>query len=564
MSGFDGARYIAESLQGYGATHVFFVDAILRRTLVELEALGVKRVLSHSEKAAAYMADGYARATGRPGICMAQSVGAANLAAGLQDAYLQRAPIIALTGRRTSAYRYRNAYQEVDHAPLYESVTKFHAEVAVADQLPVLLPQAFREATEGTPRPVHLDLGGRQGEAIEASTMSVSPIVEKLHARVPARRSPPNAADINAAVELIRQARKPVAVCGAGAVQSRAHEAVQSFAEQLQVPVATSTGGHGIVPTMHPLHIGIVGSYSASCANEIVHAADLVIFVGCHTGDQVTHNWAVPASGTPIVQIDVDAREIGRNYPNVCGIVGDPRLTIAALRAACKAHAPFSSWAAQASTSFASWRDSMAWAETTTSTPIRVERLCYDIAHALPDDGVLVADTGYSAIWTANLIEMPYSGQTYMRAAGSLGWSFPAALGAKCGVPNRPVVCFTGDGAFYYHLAELETARRHNISVVVIVNNNSGFAQGISAIRSLYSDRQGNADELIRFGPTDFSSVARSFGVEGVRIDDPAEVRPALLRALSLGKPIVLDVVTDPEPRAPTPWSPPERGSSGV
>ncbi|MDX6750151.1 thiamine pyrophosphate-binding protein (plasmid) [Geminicoccaceae bacterium 1502E] len=550
----DGARYMAETLHRQGVSHVFFIDAIMRRTLVELEALGIERVLAHSEKSAVYMADGYARVTGRPGVCMAQSVGAANLAAGLQDAYLHRTPLIALTGRKPPMFRHRNAYQELDHAPLYASVTKYHAEVETAEQLPFLLPQAFREATEGTPRPVHLDLAGLQAEIIETGTVEQGPL-EPHHTHLPARRSPPAGAEIEAAAAALAKARQPVIVAGAGAMVSGAQDAVRRFAEALRIPVATSTGGRGTLPTTHELHVGCVGLYSAPHANRILHEADLVIFLGCHTGDQVTCNWTIPGQATPIVQIDVDGSEIGRNYPAAVGVLGDPALAMEALLAACGSQEPRAAWAGEVRERVAAWRDSMAEAMASDAAPIRVERLCAEITRALPENGVLVADTGYSTIWAATLIDLPHPGQTFMRAAGSLGWSFPAALGAKCGAPERPVVCFTGDGAFYYHMSELETARRRNIPLVTVVNNNSAFGQGLVNIRNIYGGRPGNQDEIIRFGPTDFAAVARSFGVEGIRVEDPAEIAGALSHALSLGRPVVIDVVTDAEPRAPEPWT---------
>ena len=156
----SGAEFIASYIASLRIDHIFFVDAILRETLVELEKRGIRRILAHSEQAAAYMADGYARASGKPGVCMAQSVGAANLASGLQDAYLNRTPVIAMTGRKNAIYQHRNAYQELPHGPMYRAVTKFHADVATIEQAPYLVPQAFREAMSGTRRPTHLDFDG--------------------------------------------------------------------------------------------------------------------------------------------------------------------------------------------------------------------------------------------------------------------------------------------------------------------------------------------------------------------------------------------------------------------
>lgn len=552
----SGARWLAEALAGAGVSHVFFVDAILRRTLIELETLGVRRVLAHSEKAAAYMADGYARTAGRPGVCLAQSVGAASLAAGLQDAFLHRSPVIALTGRKPGAFQHRNAYQEIDHDGMFSAVTKARARVESPEELPHLLRLAFREATEGTPRPVHLDLPGLQAEILETATITERPAIEPRHRAVPARRPPPDPEEIEAAARALAAAERPVVVAGAGAVLAGAHRTLRAFAEAGPVPVATSLGGRGILPTDHPLHVGVVGTYSAPAANRLVHEADLVLFVGCHTGDQVTQNWTVPPRGRPVVQIDVDPRELGRCYPGALTVLADPARALEALVGALRPRASWRTWAERVAAEVAAWRAAMAPHLAADVAPIRVERLCAELSALLPDDAILVADTGYSGIWTANLVELRSPGQTYLRAAGSLGWAFPAAIGARCAAPERPVVCFCGDGAFYYHLSELETARRLGLPLVLLVNDNSAFGQGLVNVHRLQGDRPGNPDEIVRFGPTDFAAVARAFGVEGIRVERPEAVRPALERALVTAGPVVVDVVTDPWPRPPEPWVP--------
>jgi len=553
-----GAQFLAEALKHCGVRDVFFIDAILRSSLVEMEQLGINRVMVHSEKTAAYMADGYARVSGRVGVCMAQSVGAANLAAGLQDAYLHRSPVLALTGRKPPLYRDRNAYQEIEHAPLYQPVTKMQATVEVIEQLPLLLQQALREATTGTPRPVHLDLNGLQAEVIETARLSAPRYPDPRYSRIPAHRPSPDHSEIERAARALTQAQKPVLVIGTGAIQAGAHAAVLTLAETLQIPIATSLGGRGIIPTVHPHHIGVVGTYSAPVTNQLVHEADLVIFVGCHTSDQVTNNWTVPMPTTPIIQIDLDGSECGRNYPAVHPIVGDPRLALQALLDALgKPRSGWRDWALTARQRFNDWQASIQSFCRSDAAPLRPERLCYELGECLPEDAVLVADTGYSGIWTGTLVELKHSSQTYLRAAGSLGWAFPAALGAKCAVPERPVVCFAGDGAFYYHLSELETARRRNIALVLIINNNSAFAQGITKIRALYGEHSsGNPDELSRFGPSNFAAIAQAFGVEGIRVEQAHELRPALERAIALNAPVVVDVVTDAEARAPEAWTP--------
>jgi acetolactate synthase-1/2/3 large subunit len=552
----SGAEWLARALAGAGTTHVFFVESVLRRTLLQLKDLGVTPVLAHSEKAAAYMADGYARVARLPGVCMAQSVGAANLSSGLQDPYLGRSPIIALTGRKEPSFQHRNAYQEIAHAPLFAAVTKFSTPVDSTADLPRLLRYAWRATLADPPRPAHLDFCGLQGDVIELGQTTELPIIDPEGRRVPAHRPVADAAEIERAAAALTAARRVAIVAGDGAAASQAGPEILALAEALQAPVATTLGARALIPTRHRLCAGVAGSYSAPPANRIVHGADLVLFIGCDTGDQVTLSWTVPPRDTRIVQIDADPLEIGRSYPNTTGLVGDPKATLARLIQAVGNPTRDSSIAEEAARVVADWRATMTPLVENNTSPIRVERLCAEITRALPSDAILVADTGYSGIWTGTMIELNGTGQSYLRAAGSLGWSFPASLGAKCAASGRAVLCFTGDGGFYYHLPELESARRCGIAVTVVVNNNSGFGQNLTGVRRVAGNRPGRGEELIRFGPTDFAAVARSFGVRGIRVERPADIAPALAEALGAGEPIVVDVVTDLEPRAPEAWAP--------
>ena len=552
----NGAEWLARALAGAGTTHVFFVESVLRRTLLQLKDLGVTPILAHSEKAAAYMADGYARVARRPGVCMAQSVGAANLASGLQDPYLGRSPVVALTGRKEQSFQHRNAYQEIAHAPLFAAVTKFSTPVDSTAELPRLLRQAWRTALADPPRPTHLDFCGLQGDVIELGQTGEPTIIDPERRSIPAHRPVADDADIDRATAALTAGRRVVIVAGDGAAASQAGPEVLALAEALQAPVATTLGARGLIPTRHRLSAGVAGSYSAPPANRIVHGADLVLFIGCDTGDQVTLNWTVPSRDTKIVQIDADPLEIGRSYPNTTGLVGDPKATVARLNQVVGRPARDTGYAEEAARIVADWRATMAPLAESNSAPIPVERLCAEVTRALPSDGILVADTGYSGIWTGTMIELNGAGQTYLRAAGSLGWSFPASLGAKCAAGSRSVLCFTGDGGFYYHLAELETARRCGIAATIVVNNNSGFGQNLTGVRRIAGNRPSRGEELVRFGPTDFTAVARSFGVRGIRVERPGEIAPALTEALTAAEPVVVDVVTDLEPRAPEPWAP--------
>ena len=557
MPKMTGHKFIAETLHGYGVTSVFHVPYILDGALVEMEKLGIKRVRCHSEKAAAYMADGYARISHKPGVAMAQSVGAANLAAGLQDAYLAVSPVIAITGRSSPRFLYRHAYQEIDHRPMYDPVTKFNAYVDTVDDLPLLLRQAFREATSGAPGPVHLDLMGILGEGTAAPEADMEVLAEAPFKQYPAFRPESEGERVREAAALIAQAKRPVLIAGGGVTASGARAEVCKLAEMLSIPVATSLSGKGTIAEDHPLSAGVVGTYSRKCANEVVSEADLVVYIGSHTGGQVTHFWRVPKSGTRTIQIDIDPAEIGRNYPAEVCLLGDARVTLQQLIDALAPQAPNASWVSRVQELVQRWRNEFEPLLTSSATPIRPERLCREITNVLPSDAVVVSDTGHAGIWTGTMIELTQPGQTFIRCAGSLGWGFPAALGAKCAAPDRPVICFTGDGGFWYHLSELETAARFGINSVTVVNNNRSLNQCKVGFNAAYRGQNtGNSEDLWVFEDVNFAEVARSMGCLGIRVEDPSEIRSALEQAIEADKPAVIDVASDIEAMAPTAYVP--------
>ena len=238
-----GAQCLADMLKGYGVTHVFHVPAVLRTTYAEMERrTDIKRLHVHGEKAAAYMADGYARASGKPGICMAQVIGALNLAAGLRDAYLAHSPVIAMTGGREPKNKFRKVYQEVDDVPAFEPVTKFNATVDDVARFPDMVRQAFRAAVTGCPGPVHLQFRGNEGQ-IDAEEADMEPLVEPRFSRVPGFRPAPDEASVAAALTILQDAARPVLVAGGGVRASGAGAALVALAEALQIPVATSLNG---------------------------------------------------------------------------------------------------------------------------------------------------------------------------------------------------------------------------------------------------------------------------------------------------------------------------------
>jgi acetolactate synthase-1/2/3 large subunit len=552
-----GAQLIARTIKEYGISHVFFIEAIMRDALVELEAQGIKRVMAHSEKAAAYMADGYARIRKGPGVCLAQAVGAANLAAGLQDAYLGHSPVIALTGKKPPSHQHRNAYQEINHIPLFEAVTKFNAPLDDPEELPRLLRQAIREATGGKPGPAHIDMMGVVGHLSDRHQYEsgLDMHIEGAFSKVPPFRPVPGGAALDDAACLLASAKRPVMVCGGGAVISGAGGEIRRMAESQRIPVAATLNGKTALPDGHPLKVGIVGSYSNRCANQVVSSADLVVFIGSGTGDMSTNDWRVPQPGMPVIQIDIDPCELGRSYPNQVSLLGDAKETIRRLNARLKGGGDRTGWLEQVQAIVEQWRAEIKPLLHSKETPIRVERLCSELSNLLPEDTILVADTGYAGTWTGTLVELRHPGQQYIRAAGSLGWAFPAAMGAKCAAPDKPVICFTGDGGLWYHLSEIETALRCGINTITVVNNNHGFGQCVETIEKAYGKRGGKPQELYKFRETNFAELAREFGCMGIRVEDPSEIAGVFKKALAAREPVIIDVQTGLMCRPAEPWT---------
>ncbi len=555
MKKMTGAEVLADMLAGYGVTHVFMVPAVLRRTFAEMERrTAIRRIHTHGEKSAAYMADGYARASGRPGVCMAQVVGALNLAAGLRDAWLAHSPVIAFTGGRDPQTKFRKVYQEVDDVPAFEPVTKFNATVDAVERFPDLVRQAFRAAVSGTPGPVHLQFRGNEGQ-IDQEEAEMEPLCEPRFARVPPFRPEPDRASVAAAVKLLQEAARPVIVAGGGVRASGAAPELVALAEKLGVPVATSLNGKDSIPGTHPLAVGVVGSYSRESANRVVARADLVCFVGTEAGGMTTHFWAVPRIGVPAIQIDIDAETLGRNYPLQAAVLGDAKTTLALMleQADAASAARRQLWREEARAICAAWHAKCRPLLESDAVPIRPERICAELTRLVPEDAIVVVDTGHAGMWMGGMFDLRSPRQSYLRSAGHLGWAFPAGLGAKCACPERPVVTFTGDAGLWYHIGEIETAARWNMRTVTVVNNNASGNQSKRGFDRAYGGEQTEkARELWTYRKVDFARIAEEMGAIGLRVERPGEIAPALRRALDADRPVVIDVVTDIEALAPT------------
>ena len=554
MAKMTGAQVMADMLKGYGVSHVFLVPAVLRTTMVELERrTEIKRLHVHGEATAAYMADGYARATGRPGICMAQVIGALNLAAGLRDAHLAHSPVIAMTGGRDPSTKFRGVYQEVDDVPAFEPVTKFNATVDNVERFPDMVRQAFRVATSGTPGPVHLQFRGNEGQ-VDAEEADMEAMCEEMFASVPPFRPEPAEDQVRAALAQMEAAERPVIVAGGGVRASGAAAELVELAERLNIPVATSLNGKDSIPGFHPLSVGVVGTYSRESANRVVNEADLVCFIGTTAGGMTTHFWQVPPIGVAAIQIDLEPETLGRNYPLKAAVQGDAKVTLARMLTQTNAESASrrAAWVERAASIVGEWRGNFSELLESDAVPMRPERICKELTDHLPDDAIVVADTGHGGMWMGGMYDLRTPNQSYMRSAGHLGWAFPAALGAKCGVPDRPVFCFTGDAGFWYHIAEIETAVRWGINSITLVNNNSSGNQSKRGFDRVYDGKQTEEGlRLWHFTDVNFAKVAEDMGAVGIRVEKPSDLPGALDQAFSANRPVVLDVTTDIDALAP-------------
>ena len=549
-----GGRYLAEMLKIHDVSHVFYMDAVLRAALVEMDELGVRYVLAHSEKGAAYMADGYARAARRPGFCFAQSVGAANLAAGLQDAYLAQTPVIAITGRQIQRNQYRNAYQEVPHQPLFQSVTNFSGVADQVDQYSHVFRTAWRSAMASM-APAHLDLGGHTADLTAIQEDEFDVIRDERMCRIPAFRPGASAMEIDELARAIDRAERPVFVLGIGAVHSDAGSALTSLVDRIGAGVVSSLDGKNVLFERHELNGGIAGSYSSESANRIMAEADLVILAGSEAGDQVTYNFQLVAADAAVFQIDPNPVELGRNFPRARYLQSDVARCFEDLATRVKENRR-EAWRAFISSAVRAWKEKAAAAKSSNSVPMRPERLCLELERLLPSDAILVADTGFSSQWSGTLVDFNSPNQRYIRAAGSLGWGFPAAIGAKAAAPERPVVCFTGDAGFMYHLPELETARRHGFHTITVINNNLAVAQGLENIKAIFKGR-GKPSNAYVYVSVDFAAVAQAFGCFGARVHTPEQFPDAFHAAVAANLPAVIDVLTDVDAQPIPAWSPP-------
>jgi acetolactate synthase-1/2/3 large subunit len=550
-----GAEAVVEMLRAHeveilfglcGDTSLPLYDALARLPH------GMRHVLTRDERHAAYMADGYARVSGKVGVCEAPSGGGATyILPGVVEANESSVPLLCITTDVAVSSRGRYTLTEIDQGALMRPATKWNAVLDRSADIPRVFRAAFNEMTSGRPGAAHVSLpfdvqNGPVGRADVWADATLG--------QVPARRVAPDASAVERAARLLRSAERPLFICGGGVLSSGAESELARLAERLCAPVATTISGRGAIADDHPLAVGVVGSNGGTPqTRQIVDSADLVFFVTCRAGSVTTERWRHPASGqAKIIHLDIDPAVIGANYPADAALVGDALLGLAALNQALDSvQRPLAAQAvANAKESkLAGFRTLASSAE----KPIRPERVVAALAELLDADAQLVLDPGTPCPYFSAFFPVRRSGRRIFsnRAHGALGYSMAAAVGAHFARPGVKTVAVMGDGSFGMCAGELETLVRLKLPLTLVVISNSVYGWIKAGQKTGYARRYFSVD----FTPTDHARVAEAFGVKAWRVTEPADLASALKAALAHGGPALVDIVCQPLEDANAPVS---------
>lgn len=537
----SGSKRLVRSLEAHDVEHVFGVcgdtSVGLYRTLERMDH-SIEHVLARDERSASYMADAYARLSGKTGVCEGPSGGGATyLLPGLAEANDSSLPVVGLNTTIPTRYRGRGVLTELDQEDLFDPVTKWNTSVDHVDLVPRMVRQAFKQATNGSPGAAHLSL-----PMDTLNDKTEEPVYDDSGSTYPAYRPPPATSRIERAAELLMDSERPIIIAGGGVHSAKAWDELRTFCEQVGVPVAQTLTSAGCLGDS-VYSVGVVGENgSREYANELVEEADTVFLLGTAVESVWTGKWSNPMDQEKrVVRADIDVPSIGKNYQTEVGIPGDLQKTIDALAEECEPTIKtdpdslqdrHSEWIAQ----YAAHFDSETF-------PLRPERMVADTADVLDEDAIIVSDPGTSCPYFASLYPFNTTGRNWVtpRAHGALGYTIPGVIGAHYARPDEQIVGFTGDGSFGTSAGELETLSRLDIPVTVVIVNNESFSWIEAGQRSFADFSFG-----VEFDNTAFADVAEAFDISGFRVESAAEYKPTLREAVETDGPALVDLPTLP------------------
>jgi len=546
-----GAEAVVEMLKAHGVEIIFGLCGDTSLPLYDALARlphGMRHVLTRDERHAAYMADGYARVSGKVGVCEGPSGGGATyILPGLVEANESSIPVLAINTDVSVSSRGRFTLTELDQKTLMKPLTKWNAVLDRSADIPRVLRKAFEEMTTGRPGATHIALPfDVQNGPVERSDVWADPTLGAY----PSRRTAPDGFFVELAAKLIRSCRNPVFICGGGVVLSGAEAELAELAEKLSAPVATTISGKGSIDERCALSVGVVGSNGDTPETRtVVDAADLVIFVGCRAGSVTTERWRHPAPGrAKIIHIDVDPAVPGANYKVDVPLVGDAKLCLSLLNEAVQEVKRDLTSVDRAKREKFNKFEALA---ASNDSPIKPERVVADLQETLDKDSIVVADPGTPCPYLSAYYVVRSTGRRYFsnRAHGALGYALAASIGAHFARPQVKTVAVMGDGSFGMCVGELETAVRLKLPITFIVISNAVYGWIKAGQKTGYGERYFSVD----FGVTDHAKVAEAFGVRSFRVSQPEKLKQVLREAFSHGGPTLVDIVCQPlhEARAP-------------
>lgn len=533
----NGARALIKCLEEEGVDTIFgYPGGQIIPFYNELYDSNLRHILVRHEQAAAHAADGYARATGKTGVCVSTSgPGATNLVTGIATAYMDSVPVVAITGQVPTFLIGNDAFQEADIKGITQPITKHNYLVQDANELPRIVKEAFHIASTGRPGPVLIDL---PKDVQNAEIDFYYPDKVELRGYKPTYKG--NTQQIKRAAEEIANSCMPIIYAGGGVISSNASTELVELAETINAPVTTTLLGIGAIPTEHPLHVGMLGMHGTKYANYAIQESDLIIAVGARFDDRVTGKLESFAPNARVIHIDVDPAEISKNVKVQIPIVGDAKQVLKSLNKYIK-RCNSGAWIEK----IKKWKKEYPLTYKQMSSDVIMPQFVIEQISEACKDAIIVTEVGQHQMWAAQFFKYKKP-RTFITSGGlgTMGYGFPAAIGAKVGKPDKTVINIAGDGSFQMNSQELATAVQNDIPVVSVILNN-GYLGMVRQWQELFYDRR-YSHTFIK-GSVDFVKLAEAYGALGLRAERPSEVRPAIEEAVNSGRPAVVEVIVECE-----------------
>lgn len=496
---------------------------------------GIRHILTRHEQGAVHAADGYARVTGRVGVCIATSgPGATNLVTGIANAYMDSIPLVVITGQVPTTMVGTDAFQEVDITGISIPITKHNYLVKDAKKLPLIIKRAFHIASTGRPGPVLIDI---PKNVLQEEITYSDPSDLKLLGYKPTLKG--HKTQIAAACKLIKNARRPLICAGGGIISSNGSEVLLELAEKISAPVTYTLMGLAAFPGRHPLSLGMLGLHGTRYANNAVMECDVLIALGIRFDDRVAVNFANFAPGARIIHVDIDPAEIGKNVRIDVPIVGDVKMVMEELLAGLEEKKE-EEWLAQ----LEAWKAEFPL-KYEPNTVLKPQFVIETIGELTEGNAVIVTDVGQHQMWTAQFYKSKEP-RTFVSSGGlgTMGYGLPAAVGAQVGVPDRNIILITGDGSFQMCMQEFGTAVEQDLPIKVVILNN----QSLGMVRQVQEHYNEKRYMSVRFSKSpDFVKFAGVYDAMGLRVTESGQLREVMQKALQAKGPVIVDCVIDPD-----------------